>query len=186
MFLFRYLNDLDYDLHYGGLGVTPLPLHGQVRPIKVEQDTWNSMDSNDEHSSHNISSTPPILRRRARKREADDHEVVFFKVNSAFLFSFLNMNYPSLKFSEIHPTYHLCSDGRTLSWIFKIFIFKIGFLHKYKLGNYIYLILKKLCTLYSVHIPGLPGLIFWKFTINPGQISSVFTLQGRRSRVCCK
>ena len=115
MFLFRYLNDLDYDLHYGGLGVTPLPLHGQVRPIKVEQDTWNSMDSNDEHSSHNISSTPPILRRRARKREADDHEVVYFKVNSAFLFSFLNMNYPSLKFSEIHPTYHLCSDGRTLS-----------------------------------------------------------------------
>ena len=78
--LFRYLNDLDYDLHYGGLGVTPLPLHGQVRPIKVEQDTWNSMDSNDEHSSHNISSTPPILRPKARKREAGDHEVVFLSL----------------------------------------------------------------------------------------------------------
>lgn len=55
--------------------MTPLPLHGQVRPIKVEQDTWTSLDSNDEHSSHNISSTPPILRRKARKREAEDHEV---------------------------------------------------------------------------------------------------------------
>ena len=84
LFLFRYLNDLDYDLHYGGLGVTPLPLHGQVRPIKVEQDTWNSMDSNDEHSSHNISSTPPILRRRARKREADDHEVGYARLSRLF------------------------------------------------------------------------------------------------------
>ena len=60
--------------------------------LKVEQqDGWSSsMDSADEHSSsaHNLSgghnlnsssglsSTPPILRRRSRKREAaDDHEV---------------------------------------------------------------------------------------------------------------
>lgn len=55
--------------------MTPLPLHGQVRPIKVEQqDTWNSIDSNEDQSAHNVSSTPPILRRRPRKRESDDHE----------------------------------------------------------------------------------------------------------------
>jgi hypothetical protein len=69
---FRYLNDIDYDVQYGGLGVTPLPLHGQVRPIKVEQQEqgeggWGADTA--------LSTTPPILRRRARKREADDSEV---------------------------------------------------------------------------------------------------------------
>ncbi len=65
---FRYLNDIDYDVQYGGLGVTPLPLHGQVRPIKVEQQEQEWADTT-------LSTTPPILRRRARKREADDSEV---------------------------------------------------------------------------------------------------------------
>jgi hypothetical protein len=73
----RYLNDIDYDVQYGGLGVTPLPLHGQVRPIKVEQQEggWTSSSLDTSHEAAALSTTPPILRRRPRKREADDSEV---------------------------------------------------------------------------------------------------------------
>lgn len=70
----KYLNDLDYaEFQYNSLGVSPLPLHGQVRPIKVEQDTWHTATE-----EQNVSATTPILiRRRPRKREADDsHEVI--------------------------------------------------------------------------------------------------------------
>ena len=72
----RYLNDLDCEQQYQGLGVAPLPLHGQVRPIKVEagaeQEAWQPHD--DQHPS-NLSSTPPILRRRGRKRDAEEEKL---------------------------------------------------------------------------------------------------------------
>ena len=60
--------------------MAPLPLHGQVRPIKVEQvepEGWHhsSMEVNDEHHPSNLSSTPPILRRRGRKRDADEERL---------------------------------------------------------------------------------------------------------------
>ena len=77
----NYLTDMDYDFQYGSLGVSPLPLHGQVRPIKVEQDTWHH-NSTDEH---NISSTPILIRRRARKREADESHEVSLKIYVSFL-----------------------------------------------------------------------------------------------------
>jgi hypothetical protein len=73
VFFLRYLNDIDYDVQYGGLGVTPLPLHGQVRPIKVEQQEQEG--GGGWGADTTLSTTPPILRRRARKREADDSEV---------------------------------------------------------------------------------------------------------------
>ena len=68
---------MDYDFQYGSLGVSPLPLHGQVKPIKVEQDTWHHNSTDD----HNISSTPILIRRRARKREADESHEVSIKQN---------------------------------------------------------------------------------------------------------
>jgi len=72
----KYLNDLDCEQQYQGLGVAPLPLHGQVRPIKVEagaeQEAWQPHD--DQHPS-NLSSTPPILRRRGRKRDAEEEKL---------------------------------------------------------------------------------------------------------------
>ena len=76
----RYLSDFDGDQQYQGLGVAPLPLHGQVRPIKVEQDQdpglWSGHHTvNDENHPSNLSSTPPILRRRNRKREAEDDKL---------------------------------------------------------------------------------------------------------------
>ena len=64
-------------MQYGGLGVTPLPLHGQVRPIKVEQGGeggWSSSSLDTSHEAILSSTTPPILRRQPRKREADDNE----------------------------------------------------------------------------------------------------------------
>lgn len=64
----KYLNDMDCEQQYQSLGVAPLPLHGQVRPIKVEQpDTWGQEE-------RDLTSTPPILRRRGRKREAGEDE----------------------------------------------------------------------------------------------------------------
>jgi len=76
----KYLNDLDCEQQYHSLGVAPLPLHGQVRPIKVEQvepEAWHhsSMEVNDEHHPSNLSSTPPILRRRGRKRDAEEERL---------------------------------------------------------------------------------------------------------------
>ena len=74
--MFRYLNDLDCDQQYNGLGVAPLPLHGQVRPIKVEQESselhWQIQDEN---HPNNLSSTPPILRRKGRKRDAEEERI---------------------------------------------------------------------------------------------------------------
>ena len=60
--------------------MAPFPLHGQVRPIKVEQvepEAWHhsSMEVNDEHHPSNLSSTPPILRRRGRKRDAEEERL---------------------------------------------------------------------------------------------------------------
>ena len=53
--------------------MAPLPLHGQVRPIKVEQESsemhWQIQDEN---HPNNLSSTPPILRRKGRKRDAEE------------------------------------------------------------------------------------------------------------------
>ena len=77
----RYLNDLDCEQQYQGLGVAPLPLHGQVRPIKVEQqeaseaNQWTQHQPHDENHPSNLSSTPPILRRRGRKRDAEDDKI---------------------------------------------------------------------------------------------------------------
>merc|ERR1719323_60673 len=76
----KYLSDFDGDQQYQGLGVAPLPLHGQVRPIKVEQEQdpglWSGHQTvNDENHPSNLSSTPPILRRRNRKREAEDDKL---------------------------------------------------------------------------------------------------------------
>ena len=73
---------MDYDFQYGSLGVSPLPLHGQVKPIKVEQDTWHHNSTDD----HNISSTPILIRRRARKREADESHEVSIKQNLGKLY----------------------------------------------------------------------------------------------------
>ena len=68
----RYLNDLDCEQQYQSLGVAPLPMHGQVRPVKVEPPTWHSPDTNEDNGGHHGNSSPPsILRRRARKRDAD-------------------------------------------------------------------------------------------------------------------
>ena len=59
--------------------MAPLPLHGQVRPIKVEQEQemWpQGHQIQDTESQHgNLNSTPPILRRRARKRDAEDEKL---------------------------------------------------------------------------------------------------------------
>ena len=72
----RYLNDLDCEHQYNNLGVAPLPLHGQVRPIKVEQESsdhhWQLQDEN---HPNNLSSTPPILRRKGRKRDAEEERI---------------------------------------------------------------------------------------------------------------
>ena len=70
----KYLNDFDPEGHYHSLGVAPLPLHGQVRPVKVEPE-WNNEPANDSQHPTNISSTPPILRRRGRKREAEEERL---------------------------------------------------------------------------------------------------------------
>ena len=57
--------------------MAPLPLHGQVRPIKVEHDhDWGHQQAaNDENHPSNLSSTPPILRRRNRKRDAEEEKL---------------------------------------------------------------------------------------------------------------
>ena len=72
----KYLNDLDCEHQYTALGVAPLPLHGQVRPIKVEQENsemhWQIQDEN---HPNNLSSTPPILRRKGRKRDAEEERI---------------------------------------------------------------------------------------------------------------
>ena len=56
--------------------MAPLPLHGQVRPIKVEQESsemhWQIQDEN---HPNNLSSTPPILRRKGRKRDAEEERI---------------------------------------------------------------------------------------------------------------
>lgn len=70
----KYLNDFDPEGHYHSLGVAPLPLHGQVRPVKVEPE-WNNDAANDSQHATNLSSTPPILRRRGRKREAEEERL---------------------------------------------------------------------------------------------------------------
>jgi len=70
----KYLNDFDPEGHYQSLGVAPLPLHGQVRPVKVEPE-WSSEPANDSQHPSNLSSTPPILRRRGRKRDADEEKL---------------------------------------------------------------------------------------------------------------
>jgi len=70
----KYLNDFESENQYHGLGVAPLPLHGQVRPVKVEPE-WHSEQSNDSQHPTNLSTTPPILRRRGRKREADEERL---------------------------------------------------------------------------------------------------------------
>jgi hypothetical protein len=65
----KYLShDFDSDSAYQSLGVAPLPLHGQVRPVKVEPE-WNT------EGDSGIASTPPILRRRGRKREPDEERL---------------------------------------------------------------------------------------------------------------
>ena len=73
----RYLNDLDCEQQYNALGVAPLPLHGQVRPIKVEQESgeMHHWQMHDENHPHNLSSTPPILRRKGRKRDAEEERI---------------------------------------------------------------------------------------------------------------
>ena len=44
---------------------------------QVEPETWHhsSMEVNDEHHPSNLSSTPPILRRRGRKRDAEEERL---------------------------------------------------------------------------------------------------------------
>ena len=92
----RYLNDLDCEQQYQGLGVAPLPLHGQVRPIKVEQQEateathqWTQQQPHDENHPSNLSSTPPILRRRGRKRDAEDDKLDQVNI---FISSFIKTN----------------------------------------------------------------------------------------------
>merc|ERR1719278_716202 len=70
----KYLNDFDTEAHYHSLGVAPLPLHGQVRPVKVEPE-WNNEAANESQHPSNLTSTPPILRRRGRKREVEEEEL---------------------------------------------------------------------------------------------------------------
>ena len=53
--------------------MAPLPLHGQVRPIKVEQQEQEMWPQGQDPSS--LTSTPPILRRRGRKRDAEDEKL---------------------------------------------------------------------------------------------------------------
>jgi len=48
----KYLNDLDCEQQYQGLGVAPLPLHGQVRPIKVEQQEASEANQWTQHQPH--------------------------------------------------------------------------------------------------------------------------------------
>ena len=55
--------------------MAPLPLHGQVRPIKVEQEQEQTVWSPMEHHHDSLSSTPPILRRRARKRDLEEEKL---------------------------------------------------------------------------------------------------------------
>ena len=70
----KYLNDFDTEAHYHSLGVAPLPLHGQVRPVKVEPE-WNNEAANESQHPSNLTSTPPILRRRGRKREVEEEKL---------------------------------------------------------------------------------------------------------------
>ena len=60
--------------------MAPLPLHGQVRPIKVEQEPeqlWPQAGHHHEteNTQSSLNSTPPILRRRGRKRDAEDEKL---------------------------------------------------------------------------------------------------------------
>ena len=60
--------------------MAPLPLHGQVRPIKVEQEPeqlWPQAGHHQEteNTQSSLNSTPPILRRRGRKRDAEDEKL---------------------------------------------------------------------------------------------------------------
>lgn len=87
----KYLNDLDCEQNYHSLGVAPLPLHGQVRPVKVEPGTWNNGEDQptEQHNQFQITSTPPILRRavarRPRiKREADNPREFLRSPNMSF------------------------------------------------------------------------------------------------------
>jgi len=70
----KYLNDFDTEAHYHSLGVAPLPLHGQVRPVKVEPE-WSTEPANESQHPSNLTSTPPILRRRGRKREVEEEKL---------------------------------------------------------------------------------------------------------------
>ena len=70
----KYLNDFDTEAHYHSLGVAPLPLHGQVRPVKVEPE-WSNEPANESQHPSNLTSTPPILRRRGRKREVEEEKL---------------------------------------------------------------------------------------------------------------
>jgi len=82
----KYLNDIDYDFQYNSLGVSPLPLHGQVRPIKVEhQDIWiDYRKKKDENQDNATSITPILIKRRPRKRECNDSAEVLPRPNISF------------------------------------------------------------------------------------------------------
>ena len=70
----KYLNELDCDQQYHGLGVAPLPLHGQVRPVKVEAGEEWAGQGGGEPAGDSLTSTPPILRRPKLGRTKQDRE----------------------------------------------------------------------------------------------------------------
>jgi len=113
----KYLNDLDCEQQYHSLGVAPLPLHGQVRPIKVEQvepEAWHhsSMEVNDEHHPSNLSSTPPILRRRGRKRDAEEERLdQEWRIDSSFYSPFKNTRDTPVKELPFSPSQFLRSPN---------------------------------------------------------------------------
>ena len=69
--------------------MAPLPLHGQVRPIKVEQEAeqlWPQPGHHhEENTPSNLNSTPPILRRRGRKRDAEDEKLDQVMMNNILM-----------------------------------------------------------------------------------------------------
>lgn len=71
--------------------MAPLPLHGQVRPIKVEQEPeqlWPQAGHHQEteNTQSSLNSTPPILRRRGRKRDAEDEKLDQVKMSLTVIF----------------------------------------------------------------------------------------------------
>lgn len=114
----KYLNDIDYDFQYNSLGVSPLPLNGQIRPIKVEQqDIWIEQKVKKDDSQVDLNSTPILIKRRSRKRDYNDSDEILPSRNISFDMSGSITSTPS----HCHPTIssnnylHPCAQSTPLT-----------------------------------------------------------------------